>query len=116
MTSQKPLVYLWMVWPADDKGPQVDRAVVVNEPEIDAMTSRNNPRKLSVREMLVEEWNKRHPDDPRTEDDFEYQPPAGGWSHPVYPENDLVVFDASDEWDQGLLRLMKEEREKDNGP
>ena len=57
-------------------------AVVRDEPRVSASASRRLDPNADARPLLVDSWNRAHPEDPRSYDDFTWEAPPAGWVNP----------------------------------
>lgn len=66
-------------------------AVVRDEPAINASASRRNDSMAHASPLLVDTWNRAHPENQRTYDDFSWEAPPADWvnpnTEPVKPED-----------------------------
>lgn len=75
------VVYVWTE-KHEGMGHEYVEAVVRDQPGISASVSRRNDPNAHAAPILVDAWNRAHPDDRRTYDDFTWQAPPTDWVNP----------------------------------
>lgn len=75
------VVYVWTE-KHEDMGHEYVEAVVRDQPKISASASRRNDPMAHASPLLVEAWNRAHPENPRGYDDFIWEAPPTGWVNP----------------------------------